>query len=104
MNARLWCALIVVGVLGSAAASTVLSYQPAKADANLEKANIGRYAVAAVPMDHGGPRIVVCDTATGECWWLGNGGKWVSEGSPTSKEGETAKQFRKLKEENAAKK
>jgi hypothetical protein len=60
--------------------------------------------VAAVPKDGGGPRIVVCDTATGECWWLGNSGKWYSMGSPTGKEGERVKELRKLKEENGAKK
>jgi hypothetical protein len=82
MNMRQTLVLVVVFLLGVLTAGAFIG-RPVAAEVKGDAAAPGRYQIVHTGFGNSPDRVVVLDTATGECWSDGVGDKnWESMGSP----------------------
>jgi hypothetical protein len=71
-------------ILGALTWQQAFAQRKAEEPAKVESTAAGRYRVMATSSQAGTTTVVVCDTATGQCWVLypSAEGKWHDHGSP----------------------
>ncbi len=71
-------------VLGALAWQPSFAQRKAEEPAKVEQQAMGRYQMRATSSSTGSTTVIVCDTATGQCWvhYSSTDRKWIDFGSP----------------------